>query len=448
LEAQGAKPTGGAVESPDGSLGKAQEALIDTWVRNNAMDVKRLAVRVTDIGRILDRLESPVLGSHYRATLPASRMARLLVSLQGQDVIPIPAVESIAHKEVGIASLELHRTYLPLFQDWGFIRVYEDRIEEDVKSRESVLTRVEKFWEESNPHPVEELSVKLFDSAALAPQHSDIVQRLVDNYKSEISTSAFTHLREGGLVDKFTYENANWYYSPEIFGENYPAVIKFVSSHKEKRADVYSIIETVLGDQGIPHDLLCQVGLGVLIDQIVGAGLLMGYPLSIGKSSQVFYFTPDLRNRFEREGRGDKFELIKTGISHFQFAHRMANKKTGRLKFSPYVLLDRLLEKGVAGNATAIGTDYYLLVQKGLVKTEPTSGTRYRFLLPDSKEKISDLQTIRDSFRDKWVVPKIDISVMGIPSGALPGDSIAYRSKKVVAGRELAREFAREVYKL
>lgn len=174
----------------------------------------------------------------------------------------------------------------------------------------------------------------------------------------------------------------------------------------------------------------------------------MGYPLNIGGNQEVFYFTPDLRNRFESEGRGDKFELAKTGISHFQFAQHLASYGTGRLKFNPSVILDKLIEKGKAGDATAIGTDYYLLVQKGLVKVEKLSGSRYQFLLPDSKEKIADLKVVRDAFEGKYVIPQIDFGSMGLPQGADPGDSIVYRARKSIEGKALARQFAEDVFKL
>jgi hypothetical protein len=107
-----------------------------------------------------------------------------------------------------------------------------------------------------------------------------------------------------------------------------------------------------------------------------------------------------------------------------------------------------LIENGKAGNATAIGTDYDLLVKKGLVKIEPTSSSRYQFLLPASKEKIGDLEVIRDAFKDKWIVPKMDLSVMGIPGAVIPGDSIVYRSSKLIQSKELAREYVHEVFKL
>jgi len=413
------------------------------------MDRKRLAVRVTDVERVLDNFESPVLGSSFRATLPTGRVVRLLISLQGQDVISMSALESIAFTQAHIASWELHKAYLPLFSEWGFARIYDKRIEENVKSRLDVLERAGKWWEESNPHQVEQLGVELFDRAAMSPVPTEAMNKILQKFDDNTCQNTLTHLKESSLIDKFEYKDVSWLYSPEIFGENYQNTIKYLENQdQERKKEVYSIVEKVMEDQGIPHDTLRKVANEKMINQMAGAGLILGYPVAFEGNAYPFYFTPDLRNRFEKEGRGDKFELIKSGVSHFQFAHRLANQTTGRLNFNPSIFLDRLIENGKAGNASAIGTDYDLLVNKGLVKIEPTTGSRYQFLLPASKEKIGDLEVIRDAFKDKWIVPRMDLSIMGIPGAVVPGDSIVYRSSKLIQSKELAREFVHEVFKL
>jgi hypothetical protein len=413
------------------------------------MDHRRLAVRVSDVERVLDKYQSPILGSNFRATLPAGRAIRLLISLQGQDVVSLPALESTAYSLAHINSYELHKAYLPLFSEWGFVRIYENKIEETVKSRIDVLERAGKWWEQSNPHQVEELGVELFDRAAMAPVASDSAEKILQKFDKNVCDNTMTHLSQSNLVDRFKYKDSEWLYSPEIFGENYPKTVKYLQSQTQaEREEVFSIVEKVMEDQGIPHDTLKKKAKENIISQMAGAGLILGYPISFEGAVYPFYFTPDIRNRFDNEGRGEKFDLIKSGISHFQFAHRLAEQATGKLSFNPSVFLDRLLENGRAGDATAIGTDYELLVKTGLVKIEPTHGTQYRFLLPASKEKIADLEAIRDAFKEKWIVPKIDLSAMGIPNTVVPGDSIVYMSSKLIQGKELAREYAHEVFKL
>ena len=196
----------------------------------------------------------------------------------------------------------------------------------------------------------------------------------------------------------------------------------------------------------MPYDNLAIKYNTNILDQVAGVGLLYGYPLKIGTSENVFFFTPDLRSRFEREGRGDKFEIIKPGISHFQFANKLAAPSTGRLSLNPSVILNRLIRDGYAGDATAIGTDYELLVKKGIVKIEHTSGSKYKFLLPDSREKIADLEAIRDAFESKQILPQIDFEKFGLRGKLESQDSLVYRSKRAIKERELAQQFCKDVF--
>ena len=126
----------------------------------------------------------------------------------------------------------------------------------------------------------------------------------------------------------------------------------------------------------------------------------------------------------------------------------MAKARTGRLKLNPCVFLNRLIENGFAGDATAIGTDYDLLVKKGLLKLEPTFASRYRLLLPDSREKIADLEAIRDAFESDQILPQIDFSDYGLKGKIFVNDSLVHRSRNFITGKPLAQEFVREIFKL
>lgn len=413
------------------------------------MNKRELATRISDLERVLSQYSSPVLGSHYRATLPTGKAIRLLISLQGQDRVNYETLNSIAHSEVGISSYELKSSYLNLFTDWGFISVHDDYIEEEIDNREKILERAADFWEEQNPHPVEKLSLNIYDMAAKIPQTQDVTQTILDKYTGDERDSCLSHLQGSGLIDKFLFKDTSWYYSPEVFGENYKDVINYLSYQSEDSLfNINDLISTVTDNQGIPYDMLTGKYGNQLPNQVAGVGILYGYPLAIGSDQNTFYFTPDLRSRFEREGRGDKFEIIKPGVAHFQYAHQLAARRTGRLKFNPSVFLDKLIENGFAGDATAIGTDYELLLKKGLVKIESTYSNRYRFLLPDSREKIADLEAIRDAFENIQILPKINFDKMGVKGKITSKDSLVHRSNHYLTSQKLARQFAQGIFKL
>jgi hypothetical protein len=415
------------------------------------VDYKDVAIRCTDIGRVIENYDSSVLGNNYRTTLPTSKIVRLLVSLQGQDIIRPQALESIAFSDLRINPIELKKTYLPIFQEWGFVRIYDNKIEENVKTRTEVLERAGRFWEENEPHEVEKLSLTLFDKTATAPRNEDEVGKVLSKFTEPVVRSAAIHLKESGLTDTFSINDTKWYYSPEIFGFDYNRTVKYIANlQHDRRNQVYSAITSVTQEQGAPHSMLTNVFSGALLDEVVGCGLLMGYPLALNGNSQTFYFTPDLRNRFDKVGRGDKFEVIKAGVAHFEYALRLATPSTGRLSMNPSVILDRLISNGRAGRATAIGTDYELLVKKGLVGINVLSGGRYEFILPDSKEKIDDLIAIKEAFETQTMLPTSSISEenMGLKGDILQGDSIVYRSKRALQAKELTKQLMEEMYHL
>lgn len=411
------------------------------------MDPLQSSLRINDIYRLLNILESDVMGTHYRATLPTGKLINLAVAIQGQNIIRLPALESIAQKEIGVNPLELKKVYLPVLQEWGFVRIFEKKIEENIPSRSSLLQKCVKFWEDCDPHPVEELSLDLFDKTALAPVEHSKIRNLFDAHDITVERSAWSHLNAVRLVDRFDNENVQWYYSPEIFGENYPKIISHLSNSNFRDRDEINIInEEIHSDQGLPQSYLARSHKSCLIKGIIGTGLALGCPLSFGGSSETFLFTPDIKNRYESIGRGDKFELIKLGIAHFQFASKLADPATGSLKLNPSVLLTKLLDKGKAGNASAIGTDYYPLVQKGLLGIEQLENGRFGFTLPLSKDKIADLEAIRDAFQSRTLMPSLSLDATKFDGNIDFGNSINTRSKYSIDAKQMTTDVLKEVF--
>lgn len=89
------------------------------------------------------------------------------------------------------------------------------------------------------------------------------------------------------------------------------------------------------------------------------------------------------------------------------------------------------------------------MVKKGLIKIEKAdSSNRYYMVLPDSREKIADLQAIRDAFEYQEVVPAGDSEIANSLRNAKEGDSIRYRSRSFVKNRELSQQFIKDIYLL
>jgi len=415
------------------------------------MDSRRKAYRIGELGRILQNWDSPVLGDHFGNTITTSKIINILVAIQGQNIVKNSYLKSLSYSGYYLDYLSLKNTYLPLFQEWGFIDIYDDRIEEIIKSRSQILDKAYEFWCQHDPHDAEKLAVDIFDPLSLAPLRQDKIENISRGFGAEIITSANTHLYEAGIIDYFPYKDESWYYSPEIFGEDYPNIIKYISNQTDEiKKDIYGLIEFLRSNQGMPEKTLAESFHGDMVNQLASSGITNAYPLIIDINDCKFFFTQDIRNSFEVRGKGDQFDLIKLGISHFRYAHHLAITPTGRLNLSPHVFLDHLIENGRSKSpATAIGRDYNLMVQKGLIKIEKAdSSNRYYMVLPDSREKIADLQAIRDAFEYQEVVPAGDSEIANSLRNAKEGDSIRYRSRSFVKNRELSQQFIKDIYLL
>ena len=106
------------------------------------MDSRRRAYRISELGRILQNWDSPVLGDHFGNTITTSKIINILVAIQGQNVVKNSYLKSLSYSGYYLDYLSLKNTYLPLFQEWGFIDIYDDRIEEIIKSRSQILDRL------------------------------------------------------------------------------------------------------------------------------------------------------------------------------------------------------------------------------------------------------------------------------------------------------------------
>ncbi len=415
------------------------------------MDSRRRAYRISELGRTLQDWDSPVLGDHFGNTITTSKIINILVAIQGQNVIKNSYLKSLSYSDCYLDYLSLKNTYLPLFQEWGFVEVYDDRIEELIKSRSHILDKAYEFWSKNDPHEAEQLAINIFDPLSLAPLRQDKIDSISGKFDIEIIKSAETHLYETGIIDNFPYKEESWYYSPEIFGEDYPNIIKYISNQTDdEKQNIYRLVDFLRSNQGMPEKTLMESFPGKMVGQLASSGITNAYPIIIDVNDCKFFFTQDIRNSFEVKGKGDQYDLIKLGISHFRYAHHLATTSTGRLNLSPHVFLNHLIEKGRSKSpATAIGRDYNLMVKRGLIRIEKADASnRYYMLLPDSKEKIADLEAIRDAFEYQEIVPASDAEIANSLPNAQEGDSLQYRSRAFVKNRELSQQFIKDIYLL
>lgn len=116
-------------------------------------------------------------------------------------------------------------------------------------------------------------------------------------------------------------------------------------------------------------------------------GILEPIRLDVQGDSRNYLFSP--QSTLVREDK-DHFDPVKMTIANFRFGEYYSKKS--RLR-SLDDFLSSMLDRGYAGWAQAIGTDYHNLEKAGIVKVRRISGNRYRFWML-KKDVIEDARDI------------------------------------------------------
>ena len=111
----------------------------------------------------------------------------------------------------------------------------------------------------------------------------------------------------------------------------------------------------------------------ITLNLLAKYGLLEPLKLDVHGDSKNYIFSP--QSTLSREDK-DHLDLVKTTIANFRFGEYYSKKR--RLR-SLDEFLSSMLDRGFAGWAEPIGTDYQTLEKMGIVNVRRVSGNKYRF---------------------------------------------------------------------
>lgn len=125
----------------------------------------------------------------------------------------------------------------------------------------------------------------------------------------------------------------------------------------------------------------------VTLNLLAKYGMLEPIKLDVQGDSKDYVFSP--QSTLSREDN-DHFDLVKKTIANFRFGEYYSQKS--RLR-SLDEFLSSMLDRGFAGWAEAIGTDYKNLEKDGVIEVRRVSGNNYRFWML-KKDVIEDARDI------------------------------------------------------
>jgi hypothetical protein len=193
-------------------------------------------------------------------------------------------------------------------------------------------------------------------------------------------------------------------YSPHVWGSEAVDIAGFLHALPEaERTQLTGLTRETMMRPGLPLSKL-----GVPDNLLTGArkvGLVDGARVHTAGSERLFAFPPDLDKRLFG-GRADVAHQRKLFTAHILNGHYFAPSTNGRIN-DPVLLVERLIERGSVGPATAIGREYPLLESAGIVRTRMAFGERryldlvQRDVAVDSLELIKRALDVNDGATDQ-----------------------------------------------
>ena len=188
------------------------------------------------------------------------------------------------------------------------------------------------------------------------------------------------------LLIPFSWKNEGYVVSHHLYKDErrFKAALEILEAHK-----LASMLNFIQENPGNPSTVVEQhLGLAAgTISALSTAGIIEPIRLDVEGDSKEYLFAPTTTN--EREDQ-DEFDPVKMTVSNFRFGEYYS-KKTRLWSLDKF--LSKLLDRGFAGNAEAIGTDYRNLETIGVIRVVPVSGSNYRFWLL-KKDVVEDVRSI------------------------------------------------------
>lgn len=251
--------------------------------------------------------------------------------------------------------------------------------------------------------PEEYAAVDLLRSTSLRPQLSEealhsAASAVGVNGSSEAAAAALRHLCSVELVRRVRAEDGREvFYNPHIWtqGDNI-ANAALRAADARASAEISALIEEVGANPGIP-EVHVKSTEARWIKFAVAQGLIQRSTIQTASGAeQGFLFTPHLSRDTFGSNVADPSGQVRQLVGSMVYAATFAQYRLNQ----PDVFLRALINRGLAGNTSNIGTDYPMLEKAGIVRVVHGYGQdRYRLelLQADVAEQALQLMVGRTS---------------------------------------------------
>lgn len=363
-----------------------------------------------DLSRANNKVRNPIIDTQFKNILAIGKETDLLETLRRvenpeYDVFILPKSELELYSALtGIDPILLDSSILPKFIDNNLIEDLGDKIEIKFQSVSEVynygISRINSDFT-LNDRSIVEVIAKGMQS----PVNENIFNNALQKFPDFSHKTIEEYLDETKILTSTEVKNTTYYSSPKIF-KNKNIFNKVLEITEDSQ--IGEILENISNIPGIPIESMPKQLDKKIIPGLSIAGAIEPINLDINGIQKEYAFTSDVT--LER-GDKDHLDLVKKTLSNFRFGERYA--KWTLIDIEKF--LSSLLDRGYAGKATPIGTDYRNLEVSGVVKVQKIPGDRYeryRFWLL-KRDIIEDaLNIVRGNIPLTKSTPQISLSTM------------------------------------
>lgn len=342
---------------------------------------------------LIDFKEDANNREEYEATIIAGKTGSFLAQIKGHESLSYSKAVRLA-KKAQIPELLL-QALLPRLRKVTDGRIDYSvsnsgdilEIEEHIDTEATVFKSTGALYDVLGPTEIDQGSLETLSYAAVLPRsESEVKEMLISLGMHEEQAASCLAIQsdfevvkrfeEYGLAEPIYFNEYIWRCNPSKIAH---ALSNFNPSNKQQ---LEVVMKECKGYQGQPVDMFS--GQEEILNIADSVGLLD--KVTIKTSDNVerdFIFTPHLRSEEQAtEYSNDLMGDVKLFIASMGFGeiYSRISRLGGDNREKTINFLRKLLREGEAGDATAIGIDYIMLEDRGIVRVKPTKGQQHKMI--------------------------------------------------------------------
>jgi hypothetical protein len=358
----------------------------------------------------------------FEATRLAGQIAILLNALRGRNIVNLSELKRIG-KANRIGKTIIQNNVIPILkrlksnriiilEQNGKIKGLEEHIDTSMQLYEIVA----RIWEMLDPSIIERGAIHVLKHTYDMPrfQEEEFGLLINDGFKEEDAVSTVGIATSFRIIQKFEAKKFDeaMLFNPYVWRTNYEKIAHALNYMNDNEKEIVSQCITQAKDRpAYPVEKLTNKRKLLITAHSIGLIDLVEVNTAVGDRKE-FVFTPHLTTHPEVASlyADDLLNDVRAVLSCISYGEHFSriSKLGGQNRAKTINFLKKLLKNGVAGDATAIGVDYKLLEERGIITVEPTPsppGTRFQMRLLRVEPLKIALRIIEESLNSQIASP-------------------------------------------